>query len=112
MPKLAARLKPTTLAKALELAAKRGNFAWSETDVLAAARKLSHPILLFHGANDWWIPVDHSREIKAAAPTGSELRVGGGDHLTISMRLAPMAEPVTTWFDRALTGTESVASNP
>ncbi|MEO6568718.1 MAG: alpha/beta fold hydrolase [Opitutaceae bacterium] len=102
MPTVVSHVSPEKMAAALALAAKRGQFTWEETDVVAAAHQLRQPILLFHGSNDQWIPLHHSQTIKAAAPSGSALRVGQGDHLTLSVRLAPIAEQASAWFDKAL----------
>lgn len=101
-PKLMSHVSTATLQRALALAAEQGHFTWSETDVLASARQLHQPVLLFHGAKDTWIPPTHSRRIMNAAPAGSRMLMGPGDHLTISMRLDSIAKTVDAWFDSHL----------
>jgi pimeloyl-ACP methyl ester carboxylesterase len=103
-PRLTRFVGDTTMDSAIDLAARRAGFTWEETDVVASARLLHQPVLLFHGRNDNWISPTHSEQIKAAAPAGSQLLLGPGNHVTISLRLSPMAEQVTAWFDRRLTG--------
>jgi pimeloyl-ACP methyl ester carboxylesterase len=104
MPGVMKFVSTESMTNAFALATQRGGFTWEQADVLAAARQLHMPILLIHGKNDTWIPLRHSERIKAAAPAGSRLLIGPGDHLTLSLRLDPIAEPVAAWFDKALTG--------
>lgn len=108
MPKLSARVSPKARSSAFVTAARRGRFTWDEIDILAATRRLRHPVLLFHGANDTWIPLSHSQAIVAAAPAGSQLRTSPDDHLLISLRLHPVSEQVSQWFAQALAGTHSI----
>ena len=102
LPKVVDHISPETMGGAFALAAQRGNFTWEQTDALAAAKQLRFPILFLHGMGDTWLPIVHSERIRAAAPAGSKLLRGQGDHQTISIRLDPIAEPVAEWFDQRL----------
>jgi pimeloyl-ACP methyl ester carboxylesterase len=102
MPKLISGVSKEALFAAYMKAAARGGFDWEKTDVLAATRRLRTPVLLLHGANDEWIPPSHSKRIEAVAPPGSQLLIGQGDHVTLSIRLHPIDAPVTAWFDRQM----------
>lgn len=103
MPEVIKHVSEETMTGAFALTAQRGGFTWDESDVIAAAHRLRTPVLLIHGANDTWIPISHSERILAVAPAGSRLLRGQGNHLTLSLRLDPIAEPVSAWFDQALT---------
>lgn len=49
-------------------------------DILAAAERLTVPLLLIHGANDESVPAAESQEIAARARDASRLVVGGASH--------------------------------
>lgn len=102
MPKLTSMVSPDAMTRAFSTAAGRAKFKWDDIDVVAATRRLRSPVLLFHGRHDTWIPPYHSERIKDAAPPGSELILRQDDHMTLSLRLQPMARRVSTWFARAL----------
>jgi pimeloyl-ACP methyl ester carboxylesterase len=99
--KLTARLSDATFAVALERAAELADVRWDELNVVEAVKRLRIPVRLYHGGRDTWIPPGHSEALAAAAPVGSELVVfPEDDHLTLSMRLDPLALDVIGWFER------------
>jgi len=84
-------------------AAKLAGFAWAETDVVRAVSMSTAPILLFHGTQDTWIAPEHSRELIKLAPAGSKLGLRSNDsHVTLSIRLDPIADEVVAWFNQHL----------
>jgi pimeloyl-ACP methyl ester carboxylesterase len=84
-------------------AAHIAGFSWDDADVLRSIARLRVPVLLFHGADDTWISPSHSQRLLASAPAGSRLEMEKGDnHLTLSIRLGPMADEADAWFDSHL----------
>lgn len=90
-------------AAAEDKAARYAHFQWADDDVMAAVRRMHVPVLFFHGAKDTWIPRAHSERLMSVAPAGSRLRVLADDnHVTLSIRLKPIAREVAAWFDAHL----------
>ncbi len=84
-------------------AAKLAGFSWAETDVVRAVSMSTVPILIFHGAQDTWISPDQSRELIKHAPAGSKFGLRSNDtHVTLAVRLDPIANEVVAWFDQHL----------
>ena len=52
---------------AVKRAAEMADFDPDEADTVAAASKLTCPLILVHGWLDWAVPYDHSKDILAAA---------------------------------------------
>lgn len=106
-PKQAAKIGDATFAAAVAQAEKRGNFSWSDGDVLAAMPRVKAPVLFYHGAKDRWLSPDNSRRLFAKAPPGSNLGLlENDDHLVLSFRLVPIVYDVRKWFDRHLAGAD------
>jgi len=102
-PSEAAKISADTFQAGVAKAARRGNFSWQEGDVLAAMKQVKVPVLFFHGAKDRWLSPDNSRRLLAAAPDGSRLTLlDGDDHVSLSMRLNPIATEVRVWLDEHL----------
>lgn len=110
-PKEAANIGEATFKAGVAGAARRGNFSWTEGDVLAAMERVKAPVLFYHGAKDRWLSPDNSRRLAEKAPVGSKLVIlPDDDHLLLSMRLSPIAPEVRAWFDRNLAEGVTAAS--
>ena len=84
-------------------AAQLAHFKWADADVLDSVRRLRVPVLFYHGGQDTWIPPAHSERLMAVAPPGSRLQILPDDnHITLSIRLDPIAQDVAAWFDAHL----------
>ena len=84
-------------------AARKANFSWADTDVLAAADHLKVPVFLIHGAKDRWISPEHSKRLnEQIKATHRLLLLPEDDHLLLSMRLLPIATEVEAWFEEYL----------
>ena len=109
-PQQAAKISDRDFASAVEKAARRGKFSWSDGDVLAAMKNVSVPVLFYHGAKDRWLSPDNSRILQAAAKGPSRLVIlDDDDHISLSMRLGSIAPEVRDWFDRYLAVTPAPA---
>jgi len=103
MPEQVKGITDDQFASAEDQAAHIANFRWSDADVLRAVQGLRVPVLFYHGRDDTWIPPEHSVRLMAAAPAGSLLTILPDDnHMTLSVRLDPIAQQVATWFDAHL----------
>jgi pimeloyl-ACP methyl ester carboxylesterase len=82
--------------------ARIAGFQWSDADIHAALARATAPVLFLHGEADTWLSPLHSRELMAHAPAGSALRLLPGDnHVTLPLRIMPLAGEVVAWFDAA-----------
>jgi pimeloyl-ACP methyl ester carboxylesterase len=59
-------LSDSTIEKAFRIAERRGNFIINDVDVVKAARRISVPVLVIHGAADQDTVPSHSERIHAA----------------------------------------------
>ena len=85
-------------------AAHLAGFKWADADVLRSVERLHAPVLFYHGKEDTWIPPTHSEKLMAVAPAGSRrVLLPDDNHLTLAVRLDPIASEVTAWFDAHLT---------
>lgn len=102
-PVRAARISPQTFAAGVKRAARRAQFTWEQTSVLAAMPRVRQPVLFFHGAKDTWLSPEHSRALFARAAEGSRLVILPEDtHLSLAIRLQPIADEVQVWFAQHL----------
>lgn len=71
----------SAIARAFEIAEERARFHVDDASPLAAARRITVPVLLIHGAQDTETPPDHSRRVHDAL-TGSKrlIIVPGAGH--------------------------------
>jgi pimeloyl-ACP methyl ester carboxylesterase len=84
-------------------AAHLAGFKWADADVLRSVERLHAPVLFYHGKDDTWIPPTHSEKLMAVAPAGSRrVLLPDDNHLTLAVRLDPIAPEVTAWFDAHL----------
>jgi pimeloyl-ACP methyl ester carboxylesterase len=101
--KQAKGISDTQFSSAEAKAARLAGFSWEDADVLRSAERLHAQVLFFHGKEDTWIPPIHSEKLMAVAPAGSRLVLLPEDnHLTLAVRLDPIATEVTAWFDAHL----------
>lgn len=72
----------------------------NRTDVAAAWRRLSPPVLALHGSSDWLSQLSDSIEIAELAPRGSWLELDGIDHMMHARASVEeaFAEPFTGTF--------------
>jgi len=98
-------------SQALAKAATMANFSWRDADVLTAVERTNIPILFIHGARDKMISPEHSRILKAHVSGPSALVIlPDDDHISLSRRLAPIAQGVAEWFDKSLAPTPKVSA--
>jgi pimeloyl-ACP methyl ester carboxylesterase len=101
-PKQAAKISAASFASAVAKAPRLAGFSWADADVEMAATRITVPVLLFHGARDTWIAPGNSERIYAKlAGKKNYVVMPDDDHLSLSMRLAPIYETVRAWFDAA-----------
>lgn len=70
-------------------------------DDVVAARDLPIPLLLLHARGDESVPVEHSRELAAAAPQARLIEVPGGHHRSVQHD-AELQGVAVRWLRRAL----------
>lgn len=102
----ARKLSDDDFTYALNRAQSLAAFSWEDTDVRAAMENIRIPVLFYHGSQDTWLDPRHSRELVKNAPKGSRLVILGADnHITLSLRLDPIAKDVVAWFEEHLVET-------
>jgi uncharacterized protein len=71
------------------------------TDALAAAAAISpRPLLVVHGTEDAWVPVEQARELRArAGPTCRYVEVGGANH-SFSWHRTLLRDLIAGWLDK------------
>jgi pimeloyl-ACP methyl ester carboxylesterase len=90
-------------ARVYKKAAKKADFSWEKTDVLAAVDQLRTPVFLIHGEKDRWISPEHSKLLdKALKGEHQLLLLPEDDHLVLSIRLMPIADDVGKFFGKHL----------
>jgi pimeloyl-ACP methyl ester carboxylesterase len=72
----------------------RFGMEWSEFDVVAAARRLTAPLLVFHDAQDLEVPISNGEAIAAAWPGATLVRTEGLGHKRIVHDEAVVARAV------------------
>jgi pimeloyl-ACP methyl ester carboxylesterase len=83
--------------------AKIAGFQWSQADIQAALARTRAPVLFIHGGMDHWLSPDHSRELLAHAPRGSELVLAPLDnHVSLPLQVEKFAPQVIEWFESGL----------
>jgi pimeloyl-ACP methyl ester carboxylesterase len=107
-PKLAARLGEETFAAAEAKASVMAGFKWSDVSVLESAKRMTAPVLFFHGRHDSWIPPSHSAELLLVAQAESRRRLSEDDHMTLTVRHGTIGRQALHWFEEKL-GTSAEA---
>jgi pimeloyl-ACP methyl ester carboxylesterase len=98
--KLVGGLSDKTFASAIDRSASLAHFTWADVSVMDSLKRLRFPVLFYHGSRDTWIRPAHSEVLGAAAPLGSRLvLLPEDDHLTLGVRLDPIALEVADWFE-------------
>jgi pimeloyl-ACP methyl ester carboxylesterase len=76
--------KPDYVAQVVRRAGELEGFDPNEASAVEAARKLTCPLILVHGTEDWVVPLEHSREIlQATAGPKRLIEVPKVGHLSI-----------------------------
>jgi len=103
-----------TVGKAIKLAERNGNFRMDAVSPVAAARTITAPVLLIHGAADVDTRPDHSHRVFAALPGPKRLILVPGAGHNESLQ-GPVWEEIERWLDTVLTpppgGPPRVAAN-
>jgi pimeloyl-ACP methyl ester carboxylesterase len=91
---------------ALDEGASIAGFDPDHSDATEAIKKISAPVLLFHGTGDWIVPYWNSEALHAAAPENSELTpIEGGGHASLWFDCGSrISNASIQLYDRALCG--------
>ena len=102
-------LSDSVINRAFTIAEERGQFRIDAVDVTAAARRMTRPVLLVHGADDSDTRPDHSRRVyeALAGPKGLILVPGAGHNESLSK--GETWDRIERWIDE-LIGVTSQAS--
>jgi uncharacterized protein len=92
---------PWSITQAFDLAEQRGRFRVDEVSPRDAAKSISVPVLLVHGAADVETPPDHSRRIHDALKGPKRLLLVPGVGHNHSLQESVWPE-IDTWIDQAL----------
>jgi pimeloyl-ACP methyl ester carboxylesterase len=87
------------IRRAFAIAEQRGNFQVDDVSPLEAARHLTIPVLLIHGADDTDTPPDHSRRVLAALGGPKELLLVPGARHNESLRSPETWQRIDHWVD-------------
>jgi dipeptidyl aminopeptidase/acylaminoacyl peptidase len=90
-----------TVTKAFRLAEADAHFDVDAVSPVAAARRITVPVLLIHGANDRDTPPEHSKRIFAALNGPKRLLLVPGAGHNHSLR-ADVWPEIERWIDEAL----------
>ena len=102
-PRTAGKVSNATFAAAETKAAALGGFTWDEVNVERAVRRLTVPVLFFHGQQDTWVPPTHSEILYRAAPSGSRrVLLANDNHISIAVRLDLIGPDALSWFNEQL----------
>lgn len=86
------------LARAIELAERRGKFRMDAVSPVAAARTIEAPVLLIHGAADTDTQPEHSQRVYDALPGPKHLILVPGAGHNQSLQ-GPVWEEIERWVD-------------
>lgn len=92
---------PGLLARAIELAERRGKFQMDAVSPVAAARAIEAPVLLIHGAADADTPPEHSQRVYEALPGPKRLILVPGAGHNQSLQ-GPVWKEIERWLDTVL----------
>ncbi len=110
---MAKKLSDGDFSTALDRAQRLAAFSWEDTDLRPVIGRSQAAMLLYHGERDDWLSPRHSRELIAGAPKGSRLVIlPKEDHITLSVRLDPIATDVVAWLDGHLVKPDPAVAEP
>lgn len=92
---------PGLLARAIDLAERRGKFEMDAVRPAAAARTIEAPVLLIHGAADTDTPPEHSQRVYDALPGRKHLILVPGAVHNQSLQ-GPVWQEIERWLDTVL----------
>ena len=87
------------IERAFKIAELRGAFTIDTVDVTAAARRMTRPVLLIHGAEDRDTSPDHSRRVYAALAGPRQLLLIPGARHNESLRQGAVWDQIEHWVD-------------
>jgi len=98
--------------KALAMASQKLEVDWEQWSGAAAARHVTHPVLLVGASKDTICPPDDIALIKDAAPAGSKsIVIPEANHQVLGMWLHELGEPIKAWFHDQLQSGYQAAAN-
>jgi pimeloyl-ACP methyl ester carboxylesterase len=104
-------LTSSVIAEAFSLAERDGHFVVDAVSPVAAAARLTMPVLLLHGALDRDTPPAHSERVFAALPGQKRLILVPGAHHNESLS-GPVWDQIEAWIDEALSRTSGSRPQP
>jgi alpha-beta hydrolase superfamily lysophospholipase len=87
------------IARAFKIAESRGTFSIDAVDVTTAARRMTRPVLLVHGAEDRDTSPDHSQRVYAALAGPKQLILVPGVGHNQSLSVGSVWNQIETWVD-------------
>jgi pimeloyl-ACP methyl ester carboxylesterase len=91
-----------TIERAFTIAEDRAHFRVDDVSPERAARQITAPVLLIHGADDVDTPPAHSMRVRGALRGPSELILVPGARHNESLNGADTWRRIETWIDRAV----------
>ena len=95
-------LSDGVIKRAFAIAEQRGGFSIDAVDVTAAARKITRPVLLVHGADDSDTSPDHSRRVYHALRGPKDLILVPGAGHNESLSQGAVWDRIERWIDALL----------
>jgi pimeloyl-ACP methyl ester carboxylesterase len=95
------------IARAFAIAQERGAFTIDAVDVTAAARRMTRPVLLIHGAEDRDTAPDHSQRVYAALPGPKQLILVPGMGHNKSLSTGAVWSEIETWIETTINASSS-----
>lgn len=102
-------LSDSVIKRALTIAEERGQFRIDVIDVTAAARRMTRPVLLVHGADDSDTRPDHSRRVYEALAGPKQLILVPGAGHNESLSKGETWDRIERWIDELIGGTKQAS---
>ena len=90
------------IKRAFEIAQARGAFEIDAVDVTGAARRMTRPVLVIHGADDRDTPPDHSQRVYAALAGPKQLILVPGMGHNKSLSAGAVWSQIETWIETTI----------
>ena len=103
-----------TIERAFDIAERKGHFQIDDVSPVSAAREITAPVLIIHGAADTDTPPDHARRVFAALAGPKQLILVPGARHNESLKGDIWSE-IERWIDKVLDpapGNTGAAANP